>query len=76
MTVSQATAKHVYIAQRGGYSRPDERVKWPVIEFIPSKHAATRIAPRTLISSMSVDVLNAQGQKEAERHQVPLILAW
>jgi len=47
-----------------------------VVEFAPSKFAANSSSVKAVIPQMAVDVTNAQGQMEAERHQVPLILAW
>lgn len=79
MTIAEAQQAGVYIRGSGISMQQDMQQaeqKWPVIEFVPSKHATGRHYPRTLISGMCVDVKNADGDPEATRHQVPLILAW
>nr|XP_019000033.1 uncharacterized protein I203_07567 [Kwoniella mangroviensis CBS 8507]OCF63494.1 hypothetical protein I203_07567 [Kwoniella mangroviensis CBS 8507] len=76
MTLSEASSVNIHPAAGNYGSAPDPKVAWPVVEFIPSKHAIGKVAKRVVVSQMSVDVLNAAGRPEATRHQIPLILAW
>ncbi|WVW86550.1 hypothetical protein I302_108600 [Kwoniella bestiolae CBS 10118] len=76
MTLSEASAVNIHPAAGNYGSAPDPKVAWPVVEFIPSKHASGKVAKRVVVPQMSVDVLNAAGRAEATRHQIPLILAW
>ncbi|RXK40277.1 hypothetical protein M231_02391 [Tremella mesenterica] len=76
MTLSEASSSGVYLPPRAAQVNAAPHVKWPVVEFVPSKYATNRIATKTIIPQMCVDVLNAMGTVEAERHQIPLILAW
>ncbi|WWC93163.1 uncharacterized protein L201_008131 [Kwoniella dendrophila CBS 6074] len=76
LTISEAMANNIHpVSGNFGYA-PDPKVRWPVVEFIPSKWASGQVAKRVVVPQMSVDVLNAQGKPEATRHQIPLILAW
>ncbi|KAK4687337.1 ATP-dependent DNA helicase PIF1, partial [Tremellales sp. Uapishka_1] len=76
MTIPDAVDQGVLFPNSAAHFSPARDVAWPVVEFIPSKHAGVRQAKRVIIPQMAVDVLNAQGDPEATRHQVPLILAW
>ncbi|WVR08357.1 hypothetical protein IAU60_005412 [Kwoniella sp. DSM 27419] len=76
MTLSEASQHGIPPAAGSFGMIPDERVSWPVVEFVPSRFAAGKHAKRVLVPPMTVDVLNAMGQSEATRHQIPLILAW
>lgn len=70
-------------ARQEGVSFPDstdhitnEVEKWPVVEFIPSRHSSATKYARTIIPQAYIDVYNANNQVEATRLQVPLILSW
>ncbi|WRT69352.1 uncharacterized protein IL334_006336 [Kwoniella shivajii] len=76
MTLSEAKAAEIYPPANNSGSNPDQKVAWPVVEFVPSKYASGRLAKKVIIPQMQVDVLNAWGSPEATRHQIPLILAW
>jgi hypothetical protein len=76
LTVPDAAQKDIRPPGVAAMFSVDPNVAWPVIEFIPAKHASRPQAKRVIIPQMSVDYLNASGYPEATRHQVPLILAW
>ena len=76
MKIPDAMEQGVHVPGRALFFSPSTQVFWPVIEFIPSKHASARMAKKVLIPQMNVDYLNAMGKPEAIRSQVPLILAW
>nr|XP_019009026.1 uncharacterized protein I206_05666 [Kwoniella pini CBS 10737]OCF47807.1 hypothetical protein I206_05666 [Kwoniella pini CBS 10737] len=76
MTIAEALAVNIRPVSGSFGLSPDTKVRWPVVEFIPSKFASGNIAKRVLVPQMTVDVLNASGRPEATRHQIPLILAW
>lgn len=77
MTGEQARNADVYIPPKSvSASLLAPEIAWPVVEFIRSKHATGPYYSKTLIAQMSVEVTNARSTTEAERHQVPLILAW
>jgi ATP-dependent DNA helicase PIF1 len=78
MTLPQAAQKgNVYLPSRAAFGSPNPAVEWPIVEFIPPKHAGVkRDVSRVLIPQMCVDVMNANGTEEASRYQVPLIVAF
>ncbi len=76
LKIADAAARGVYLPSKAVFFSPSPDVAWPVVEFIPAKHAPIPRAKRTLIPQMAVDCMNASGKPEATRHQVPLILAW
>ncbi|WVQ78705.1 hypothetical protein IAT38_000792 [Cryptococcus sp. DSM 104549] len=49
---------------------------WPVVEFVPSKYAKSQEKQLLYLPPLTVEFLNAKGEAQATRHQVPLILAW
>lgn len=77
MTGDQARKSQVYVPPKSvDASILAPEIAWPVVEFVRSKYATGPYYSRTLIAQMSVDVTNARDKMEAQRHQVPLILAW
>ncbi|WVQ73833.1 hypothetical protein IAR50_003414 [Cryptococcus sp. DSM 104548] len=75
LTIREALVKGYY------FPRPKDQgfnmdVKYPVVAFAQPKYVAKKIPERTIIAGMSVECINAIGQVEATRHQVPLMLAW
>jgi ATP-dependent DNA helicase PIF1 len=76
MTGDQARKSDVHIPLRSTVASASPEIAWPVVEFIRPKHATGPYYSKTLIAQMSVEIKNAQTTLEAERHQVPLILAW
>jgi ATP-dependent DNA helicase PIF1 len=78
MTLPQAAQKgNVYLPARAAFGNPNPAVEWPIVEFVPPKHAGVkRDVSRVLIPQMCVDVMNANGTEEASRYQVPLIVAF
>ena len=76
MKIPDAMEQGVHVPPKALFFSPSKEVFWPVIEFIPSKHASSHVAKKVLIPQMSVDYMNAMGTYEARRLQVPLILAW
>jgi ATP-dependent DNA helicase PIF1 len=76
LTLRQAAEKQVYLPDRAAFGNPNPDIAWPAVEFIQPKYAVKRDVRRVLIPQMSVDVLNAMGEPEATRFQVPLILSF
>jgi hypothetical protein len=77
VNLTDAVAQDIKIPMASTKYPADSRVKWPVVEFIPPRHAdPANVYKKVVIPVMSVDMMNAQGTSEATRAQVPLILAW
>lgn len=77
MTVKAAQARGIDIPGKAEtISELDQDLVWPVVDFVPAKHAAGRQYARSLIPRMSVSVMNAHNKPEATSQQVPLVLAW
>ena len=78
MNVIDAARHHIQIAAT--YDKVSTTQTWPVVEFVPAKHASAAQKGSGnntwLIPSNHVDVINAQNEIEAERYQIPLMLAW
>jgi len=47
-----------------------------VVNFVPARHNLDQALKRILVPKMGVMVKNARQEMEADRLQVPLILAW
>jgi hypothetical protein len=59
LTIPDAEQQRIYIPPRATSFNPSKTALWPVIEFVPSKHASSTLAERVLIPQMAVDVMNA-----------------
>ena len=77
MTIASARLRGIEIPGKAEtISRLDQNRVWPVVDFVPAKHAAGPQFARSLMPQMSVSVMNFHNKPEATRHQVPLILSW
>ena len=76
MTIPEAARNGVFPPPKATFWSPSQMVSWPVVKFIPAKHASRLPPKQVLIPQMGVDCMNAMGTPEATRLQVPLILAW
>ncbi|OCF40183.1 hypothetical protein I317_06007 [Kwoniella heveanensis CBS 569] len=76
LTISEAAEHGISPPACSFGAAPDPKIAWPVVEFVPAKYASGRQPKKVIVPMMTVDVLNASGQAEATRMQIPLILAW
>lgn len=75
MTVEEAQEEGVYVPNPGALVS-DPSGRWPVVEFVPSRHTTMAQYKRTIMPVMRIEVLNADSKPETNRVQIPLILAW
>lgn len=80
LTIAEAHTAGIYVPDRAFREGPSDKVAFPVVDFAPPAHLSTggkkAKVTRTLVPQMTVTVNNAQGDTEASRSQVPLVLCW
>lgn len=80
LTLSEAHTAGVYVPERAFREGPSDKVAFPVVDFAPPSHLSTggkrAKVVRALMPQMTVTVNNAQGNVEASRSQMPLVLCW
>ena len=74
MEAAQKAGIHIPVRALFHHHPPDSI--WPLVKFNKSRHAVGKHHDQVLLPAMLVDIKNAQGDPEAAREQVPLILAW
>ncbi|KIR52308.1 ATP-dependent DNA helicase PIF1 [Cryptococcus gattii Ru294] len=76
LTIPDAIKRGIHLPEAAIKGQTSMDLEFPVVAFAQSKFARKKVPERVIIPSMSVDILNALGQPEATRYQIPLILAW
>ncbi|OXH20987.1 ATP-dependent DNA helicase PIF1 [Cryptococcus neoformans] len=76
LIIPDAIKRGIHLPEAAMKGQTSMDTEFPVVAFAQSKFARKKVPEKVIIPSMSVDMLNALGQPEATRYQIPLILAW